>query len=147
MWALRGQVFEDANGLTAAEWCERHTRPESNGPKVLCAAILREAWWSATQRIPPLPPGRLRKAIRQHARSLRAQQAEAVRWFSADDTFLFSFRHLCAALELDPARIRRTLAAAIDRRTPSFVARTEHQENRAGREAKDQGLKPQILRL
>jgi hypothetical protein len=124
MVAWHGQAFEDINGPTVVEWDARHTRPASRGARALCFALMSEAWLSATQRIPPLPPGHHRKAVRQQYRRLRAQQVEARRWFGSDDTPPFSFRYLCSALNLDVGKVRRALAAALDRRTPSLVALT-----------------------
>jgi hypothetical protein len=109
--------------LTADQWSELHRVPEMTGARALASAMVAEAWLTATHVIRPLAPGRHSKFIRRHHRLECAAQQEARRWFHCNNVEPFTFLYLCHHLALDPGQIRRALAAALDRRPASPLAR------------------------
>jgi hypothetical protein len=116
--ALRVRTYEDDgwSPFVASQWRDLHTTPAQIGPRALLTALLEEAWRSAVSAIPPLPPGRHSKYIRQQYRRTLSTRREALEWFGRDSIAPFSFLFACAHLQLDAGRLRRALSVALARR-------------------------------
>jgi hypothetical protein len=118
---LRARIYEDDAGgsIVASQWSALHTASELVGARALAAALVAEAWLTATHVIRPLAPGRHSKFIRRHHRQECTAQREAIAWFYRDGTAPFSFLFVCHHLGLSPGRVREALAVALEQRGPS----------------------------